>query len=86
MMTGKPPQERTFLRYGPQSKDGSTYYIDALPQRFSSELKDLVYAMLHFDPLERPKTEELSKAVSKGMNIWIEKTEEGKEYSKSRSK
>lgn len=91
MMVGHPPIEEDLsgVLPGPQfigtepPKDPAglrPFYMRALPQEFSAELRDIVKAMLHFQEAKRPTIADLSVEVDRGMRIWREDTEEGGMY------
>lgn len=91
MMVGHPPAEEDLSEVlpGPQfigtepPEDPAglrPFYMRALPREFSTELRDIVKAMLHFQEAKRPTMADLSVEVDRGMRIWREDTEEGETY------
>ncbi|SLM41063.1 Serine/threonine/dual specificity protein kinase, catalytic domain [Lasallia pustulata] len=91
MMVGHPPEEQDLSGLLPAPEFIGTeaptdpaglrgFYMRALPQRYSNELRDIVRAMLHFQEAKRPTAADLSVEVDRGMRIWREDTEEGERY------
>lgn len=82
MMVGRPPLE-TQKELAPLAPDGtkpSDILVQALPTKYSSELREIVTEMLRTRTQERPTTPELSLSVDRGMRIWCESTPEGRLY------
>lgn len=91
MMVGQPPQEEDLSKVLPAPEFIGTeapenpaglrgFWLKALPQRYSSELRDIVKAMMHFQEAKRPTVADLSVEVDRGMRIWREDTEDGARY------
>ncbi len=79
MMSGAPPTQQDVA-----SKVGNTgeddFWVKAIPNRYSMELKKIVRAMLRVDRTKRPTADDLSVNLGRGMNIWRESTSEGKQF------
>lgn len=56
------------------------FWVKALPKRFTSQLKEIVRSMLRIDRDQRPRADELSIAVDRGMRIWRQDTEDGRRF------
>ena len=91
MMVGQPPEERDLsevlqkpefigLKPPENAKGQRDFWLKALPQRYSPELRDIVKAMMHFQEDKRPTVADLSVEVDRGMRIWRESTAEGEAY------
>ena len=91
MMVGQPPQDEDLSEVLPAPEFIGTeapknpaglrgFWLRALPQGYSTELRDIVKAMMHFQVAKRPTVADLSVEVDRGMRIWREDTEEGRRY------
>ncbi len=79
MMTGAPPiQQDVSSKVGNVGEDD--FWVKAIPNKFSTELKRIVRAMLRVDRKKRPNADDLSVNVSCGINIWRDSTPEGKRF------
>lgn len=91
MMVGQPPREEDLSEVLPPPEFIGTeapenpaglrgFWLRALPQSYSSELRDIVKAVMHFQEAKRLTVAELSVEVDRGRRIWREDTEEGQTY------
>ncbi|KAI9769152.1 MAG: hypothetical protein M1840_004503 [Geoglossum simile] len=76
MMVGHPPLERDMTSIIPCDNKSLHYYIDAIPNRYSNELRTLVYEMLHISRKRRPTAQELTTRIGAGLSFWRDKTDE----------
>lgn len=56
------------------------FWVKALPMHFTSQLKEIVRSMLLIDRDQRPRADELSTAIDRGMRIWRQDTEDGRRF------
>ncbi|KAI9854712.1 MAG: hypothetical protein M1813_000895 [Trichoglossum hirsutum] len=76
MMVGRPPEERNMQETIPQDSDYPCYYVDAIPNAYSSELRAIVYEMLKTEPEQRPTALQLSPRIGAALGYWRDKTAE----------
>jgi serine/threonine protein kinase len=76
MMVGRPPEERNMQETIPQDSDYPCYYVDAIPNAYSSELRAIVYDMLKTEPEQRPTALQLSPRIGAALSYWRDKTAE----------
>jgi hypothetical protein len=76
MMAGYPPSGRDMSKTAPCDGECLHYYIDAIPSRYSNELRTLVYDMLHISRRWRPTAQELTTRIGVGVSFWQDKTSE----------
>ena len=82
MMVGKSPidTERDIFHVLPNGSKSSGMFVKSLPNKYSSEIREIVLRMLttHID--ERPTAADLSVSVDTGMRTWRQTHPEGRLY------
>ncbi|MCJ1261463.1 hypothetical protein MMC22_001327 [Lobaria immixta] len=79
MMVGE-PLHQVDLSDETATRARDDFWVKALPKRFTSQLKEIVRSILSIDRDQRPRADELSANVDRGMRIWRQDTEDGRRF------
>ncbi|KAI9805933.1 MAG: hypothetical protein M1825_000547 [Sarcosagium campestre] len=70
MMTGKSPESRNLDKWMARKATRAHFFIEAIPKRFTPQLRDIVYDMLSYQIEERPSAIDLIPRIAYGIEAW----------------